>query len=92
MMKELIVGVDHVVTAVHDECSLLDRLQIVVGPFSQDTPFLHRFDLGGRHLVGHLGIAPFLTKMRALQNARPAAWPASEGLNWTASQTCSGGS
>src|ERR1700682_4965472 len=60
-------GHDHVVTAVHDDCWLLDRLQIVVGPLLLDAPLLHRFDLGGRHLVVHFGIAPNLTKMRALQ-------------------------
>src|SRR6266404_1466738 len=60
-------GHDHVVTAVHDEGWLLDRLQIVVGPLLLEAPFRHRFDLGGRHLVVHLGIAPNLTKMRALQ-------------------------
>src|SRR6195256_4387513 len=57
----------HVVTAVHDECWLLDRLQIVVGPLLLDAPLANRFDLGGRHLVVHFGIAPNLTKMRALQ-------------------------
>src|SRR6202158_6026925 len=60
-------GHDHVVAAVHDECWLLDRLQIVVGPLSLDAPLVHRFDLGGRHLVVHLGIASLLPKMRALQ-------------------------
>src|SRR6266446_1177769 len=64
-------GVDrgqvHIVTAVHDECWLLERLQIVVGPLLLDAPLAYRFDLGGRHLVVHFGIAPNLTKMRALQ-------------------------
>src|SRR6202030_3036705 len=64
-------GVDrgqvHVVTAVHDECWLLDRLQIVVGPLLLDAPLAYRFDLGGRHLVVHFGIAALLPKMRALQ-------------------------
>ena len=60
-------GHDHVVTAVHDECWLLDRLQIVVGPLLLDAPLVHRFNLGGRNLVVHLGIAPLLTKMLALQ-------------------------
>src|ERR1700693_4509622 len=60
-------GHDHVVTAVHDEGWLLDRLQIVVGSLLLDAPLAHRFDLGGRHLVVHLGIAANLTKMRALQ-------------------------
>src|ERR1700676_5143198 len=64
-------GQVHVVAAVHDECWLLDRLQIVVGPLSLDAPLAHRFDLGGRHLVVHLGIAPLLSKMRALQK-RPS--------------------
>src|SRR5260370_600737 len=58
-------GHDHVVTAVHDECWLLDRLQIVVGPHLLDAPLAHRFDLGGRHLVVHLGIAALLPKLRA---------------------------
>src|SRR6266436_4689143 len=58
---------DHVVTAVHDEGWLLDRLQIVVGSLLLDAPFPHRFDLGGRHFVVHFRIAPNLTKMRALQ-------------------------
>ncbi len=60
-------GHDHVITAVHDERRLLDRLQIVVGPLSLDAPLVHRFDLGGRHLVVHFGIAALLPKMRALQ-------------------------
>src|SRR5580704_5233183 len=60
-------GHDHVVTAVHDECWLLDRLQIVVRPFLLDAPLVHRPNLGGRNLVVHLGIAPLLTKMLALQ-------------------------
>src|SRR5216683_3107673 len=60
-------GHDHVVTAVHDECWLLDHLQIVVGSLLLDAPFPHRFDLSGRHFVVHFGIAPNLTKMRALQ-------------------------
>src|SRR5260221_10803762 len=60
-------GHDHVVAAVDDECWLLDRLQIVVGPLLLDAPLAHRFDLGGRHLVIHLGIAALLPKMRALQ-------------------------
>src|SRR2546427_715961 len=60
-------GYVHVVTAVHDECWLLDRLQIVVGPLLPDAPLANRFDLGGRHLVVHFRIAPNLTKMRALQ-------------------------
>ncbi len=32
-----------------------------------DAPLVHRFDLGGRNLVVHLGIASLLTKMLALQ-------------------------
>src|SRR3979411_695838 len=60
-------GYVHVVTAVHDECWLLDRLQIVVGPLLPDAPLANRFDLGGRHLVVHFRTAPNLTKMRALQ-------------------------
>src|SRR6266850_8011136 len=60
-------GYVHVVTAVHDECWLLDRLQIVGGPLLLDAPLANRFDLGGRHLVVHFRIAPNLTKMRALQ-------------------------
>ena len=56
-------GPVHVVTAVHDECWLLERLQIVVGPLLLDAPL-----------------------------AYPAAWPAADGLNLTASQTFSGGS
>src|SRR4029077_10039890 len=60
-------GHDHVVTAVHDECWLLDRLQVFVGPLLLDARLLHRFDLGGRHLVVHFGIAPNLTKVSALQ-------------------------
>src|ERR1700731_3574617 len=60
-------GQVHVVTAVHDECWLLDRLQIVVGSLLLDAPFPDRFDLGGRHLVVHFGIAALLPTMRALQ-------------------------
>src|ERR1700724_4003876 len=64
-------GVDRgqvpIVTAVHDECWLLERLQIVVGPLLLDAPLAYRFDLGGRHLVAHFGIAALLPKMRALQ-------------------------
>src|SRR3984957_16445715 len=60
-------GYVHVVTAVHNECWLLDGLQIVVGPLLPDAPLANRFDLGGRHLVVHFRIAPNLTKMRALQ-------------------------
>src|SRR5438132_2444952 len=60
-------GYVHVVTAVHDECWLIDRLQIVVGPLLLDAPLADRFDLGGRHLVVHLGIAALLPTMRALQ-------------------------
>src|SRR5207249_3599247 len=60
-------GYVHVVTAVHDECWLLDRLQIVGGPLLLDAPLANRFDLGGRHLVVHLGIAALLPTMRALQ-------------------------
>src|SRR2546430_17299201 len=67
MMKELTVGMINVVTAVHDECWLLDRLQIAVGPVLLDAPLVHRFNLGGRNLVVHLGIASLLTKMLALQ-------------------------
>ena len=59
-------GYVHVVTAVHDECWLLDRLQIVGGPLLLDAPIADRFDLGGRHLVVHFGIAPLLSEMRAL--------------------------
>src|SRR5258705_3632120 len=57
----------HVVTAVHDECWLLDRLQIVGGPLLLDAPLANRFDLGGRHLVVHFGVAALLPTMRALQ-------------------------
>src|SRR5258708_1094593 len=39
-------GYVHVVTAVHDECWLLDRLQIVDGPLLLDAPLPNRFDLG----------------------------------------------
>src|ERR1700732_4322999 len=60
-------GYVHVVTAVHDECWLLDRLQIVGGPLLLDAPIADRFDLGGRHLVVHFGIAALLPTMRALQ-------------------------
>src|ERR1700690_838404 len=60
-------GQVHVVTAVHDECWLLDRLQIVDGPLLLDAPLPNRFDLGGRHLVVHFGIAALLPTMRALQ-------------------------
>src|ERR1700682_1584028 len=60
-------GYVHVVTAVHDESWLLDRFQIVVGPVLLDAPIANRFDLGGRHLVVHFGIAALLPKMRALQ-------------------------
>src|ERR1700719_1439270 len=60
-------GYVHVVTAVHDEGWLLDRLQIVGGPLLLDAPLANRFDLGGRHLVVHFGIAALLTTMRALQ-------------------------
>src|ERR1700731_3644216 len=60
-------GYVHVVTAVHDECWLLDRLQIVGGPLLLDAPLANRFDLGGRHLVVHFGIAALLPTMRALQ-------------------------
>src|SRR2546427_4097785 len=41
-------GYVHVVTAVHDECWLLDRLQIVGGPLLLDAPLANRFDLGDR--------------------------------------------
>src|SRR6202166_5107118 len=34
-------GHNHVVTAVQDECWLLDRLQIVVGPLLLDAPLAH---------------------------------------------------
>src|SRR5260370_31457533 len=60
-------GQVHVVTAVHDQCWLLDRLEIVVGPLLLDAPLAYRFDLGGRHLVVHFGIAALLPTMRALQ-------------------------
>src|ERR1700674_1249451 len=60
-------GHDHVVTAVRDECWLLDRLQIAVGPLLLDAPLVHCFDQGGRHLVVHFGITALLTKMLALQ-------------------------
>src|ERR1700730_11548748 len=71
-------GYVHVVTAVHDERWLLDRLQIVVGPLLLDAPLADRFDLGGRHLVVHLGIAALLPKMRALQEL-PSRRPARRG-------------
>src|SRR5439155_17727983 len=58
---------EYVASAVHDEGWLLDRLQIVVGSLLLDPPLLHRFNLGGRNLVVHLGIASLLTKMLALQ-------------------------
>jgi hypothetical protein len=32
-----------------------------------DAPIANRFDLGGRHLVVHFGIAALLPTMRALQ-------------------------
>src|SRR5229473_2728737 len=64
-------GHDHVVTAVHDERRLRDRLQIVVGPLSLNAPLLHRLDLRRRYLVVHFRIAPLLPKMRALQE-RPS--------------------
>src|SRR4029077_19240944 len=67
MMKELTVGHDHVVTAVHHECWLLDRLEIVIGALFLDAPFVHRFNLGGRNLVVYLGIAPLLAKILPLQ-------------------------
>src|SRR6185436_17811481 len=38
-------GHDHIVAAVHDECWLLDRFQIIVGPLSLNAPLFHRFDL-----------------------------------------------
>src|SRR6202040_1906629 len=60
-------GHDHVVTAVHDECWLSDRFQIVVGPLSLDAPPFHRVDLSWRYLVVYLRIAPLLTKTRAFQ-------------------------
>src|SRR6202521_218716 len=60
-------GHDHVVTAVHDKRCLPDRLQIAVAPLLLDAPLVHRFNRGGRNLVVHLGIAPLLTKMLALQ-------------------------
>src|SRR6202163_3157745 len=60
-------GREYVVTAVHDECWLLDLLEIVVGALFLDAPLVHRFDLRGRDLVVHLGISPLLTKMLALQ-------------------------
>src|SRR6266436_5426506 len=63
-------GHDHVVTAVHDEGWLLDRFQIVVRPLLLDAPLAHCCNLGGRNLVVHLGIAPLLTKMLALQESR----------------------
>src|SRR5882762_8226369 len=85
-------GYVHVVTAVHDECWLLDRLQIVGGPLLLDAPLANRFDLGGRHLVVHFGIAASWRRCVRFRNSRPAAWPAADGLNLTASQTLSGGS
>ena len=36
-----------------------------------DAPLVHRFNLGGRNLVVHLGTAPLLTKMLALQELPP---------------------
>src|ERR1700676_18606 len=60
-------GYVHVVTAVYDECWVLDRLQIVIGPLLLDAPLANRFDLGGRHLVVHFGIAALLPTMRPLQ-------------------------
>src|ERR1700680_2931617 len=60
-------GYVHVVTAVHDECWLLDRLQIVGGPLLLDAPLANRFDLGGRHFVVHFRIAALLPTTRALQ-------------------------
>src|SRR6202163_4064335 len=60
-------GYVHVVTAIHDECWLLDRLQIVGGPLLLDAPLANRFDLGGRHLVVHFRIAALLPTTRALQ-------------------------
>src|SRR6202050_1477990 len=84
-------GYVHVVPSVHDECWLLDRLQIVIGPLLLDAPLANRFDLGGRHLVVHFGIAALVPTMRAFQEL-PSAWPAAAGLNLTVSQTFSGGS
>src|SRR3979411_485816 len=60
-------GYVHVVTAVHDECWLLDRLQIVDGPLLLDAPPANLFDLAGLPLVVHFGIAALLPKMSALQ-------------------------
>src|SRR5438309_11845478 len=85
-------GQVYVVTAVHDECWLLDRLQIVVGSLLLDAPLANRFDLGGRHLVVTSGSRPSCRRCVRFRNSRPAAWPAADGLNLTASQTLSGGS
>src|SRR6202790_5126858 len=72
-------GVDrghyYVVTAVYDECWLLDRLQIAVGPLLLNAPLVHRFNLGGRNLVVHLGIAPLLTKRLGLQELQSSRLP-----------------
>src|ERR1700730_13815805 len=69
-------GHDHVVTAVHDEGWLRDRLQIVVGPRSLDAPLFHRFNLGWRNLVIRLRSASLLTNMLALQElpSRRLTW------------------
>ena len=67
MMKEFTVGMFTSLLPFTTQCWLLDRLQIVVGPLLLDAPLANRFDLGGRHLVVHFGIAALLPTMRALQ-------------------------
>src|ERR1700681_144182 len=85
-------GHDHVVTAVHDECWLLDRLEIVVGPLFLDAHLSIASTWAGETFSFTSGSRPSWRRCLRFRNSFPAAWAASDGLKRTASQRCSCGS
>ena len=93
MMKEFTVGMITSLLPFTIERWLLDRLQIVVGPSWLDAPYLRIASTwAGDTLSFTSGSRPSWRRCVRFRNSRPAAWPAADGLNLTASQTCSGGS
>src|ERR1700692_1810226 len=85
-------GHDHVVTAVHAECWLLGRLQRGVAPFWWATHLPMASAWAADPVSFTSGSRPSCLRCVRFRNSRPAAWPAADGLNLTASQTFSGGS
>src|SRR5436853_2987880 len=90
MMKEFTVGMftSLLPFTMSVGCLIVFRF---VGPLLLDAPIANRFDLGGRHLVVHFGIAALLPKMRALQE-RPSRRLARRGRTEFDRELLSGGS